>query len=168
MPWIEITITDEELRLNMLGFTAHTMFETYWRDKNDVQYNGAMKWHRKCLNYLESLQNNMEDLDNDINNSNDKTKEKAIKNEWNKTHLTLERICFDQMRCLHVKMDVLQKYDNRKNQNVASQNILLANEASILWSFIQKKYYNNPTKLKMYSTEFKQHCNPKVLLSVVD
>ena len=120
-----------------------------------------MKWHRKCLNYLESLQHTDQLNDTDTNGIN--TKEKLIKTEWEKNHLSLERICFDQMRCLHVKFDILQQV-HRKHRLSAD---LLTNEASILWTFIQQKYYNNPTKLKMYSKEFKQHCNPKVLSSIV-
>ena len=164
MPWIEITITHERLRLKMLGYTAHVMFETFWRDPKDKEYNGTMKWHRKCLNYLESLQALEEQV---IDHAKE---ENRVLLQWEKSHSSLERICFDQMRCLHVKFKVLQKYHVKKRalENSHYHVDLLVDEAYALWSCIQSKHKQNPTKLKMYTKEFQQHCNPQVLLSIMD
>ena len=164
LPWIEITITHERLRLKMLGYTAHVMFETFWRDPKDREYNGTMKWHRKCLNYLESLQTLEEQsVENEA-------KESLVLLQWEKSHSSLERICFDQMRCLHVKFKILQKYHVKKKalENDHHSSGLLIDEAYTLWSCIQSKYKKNPTKLKMYTKEFQQHCNPQVLVSIMD
>ena len=122
MPWVEISVPVEELRLQMLGYASHIMFETYWRDNSDSQYMHCMKWHRKTIGYLVGQVEYLNSLNANpfANNAETAAGEDlddstvALK-QWNSMHRPLFVLCISQMALLHLHLGVTAELKKTTN-----------------------------------------------------
>jgi hypothetical protein len=167
LPWVTISIHDEELRLRMLGYGSHVMFETFWRDSTDVRYASCKKWHRQSMNHFATVvaylsgeggKAKEKSIDESIGEEESTTVREWEAIERSVTYVPLSSLCVDQMRRLHLNINIssLQKSSDALCD--------MTDDALRLYELLGQL---NPMKTrKLALAQFKEGCHPRVFSAV--